>query len=77
MRKARAKWDDIGLELKISPNDLDAIKKQYDDPADALKATLQIFLRRPKPTWAQLADALGTESVGYEYLVESVRHQGN
>jgi hypothetical protein len=79
MQNARSEWYHIGLELRISPNDLDAIKKQYNDPKDALTETLKIFLRRlnPKPTWAQLADALGTKSVHYEYLVESVRHRGN
>jgi hypothetical protein len=65
MREARSKWYHIGLELKISPNDLDAIKKQYSDTEIALTETLQIFLRlNPEPTWAKLADALGTESIG-------------
>jgi hypothetical protein len=78
MQAARCKWYHIGLELKISANDLDAIKKEYNDPEDTLTETLKIFLKKvnPKPTWAQLADALGTKSVGYGYLVESVRHRG-
>ncbi len=78
MQDARSKWYHIGLELRISPNDLDAIKKEYNDLEDALTETLKIFLKKenPKPTWAQLADALGTKSVGYGYLVERVRDRG-
>lgn len=79
MQDARSKWYHIGLELRISPNDLDAIKKQCNnDLKDALTETLLIYLRRvdPKPTWSQLADALGAKSVGFEYLVERVHHRG-
>jgi hypothetical protein len=77
MQDARSKWYHIGLELRISPNDLDAIQKEYDDPEGALTETLKIFLKRvdPKPTWAQLADALGTKSVGYGYLADRVCHR--
>ena len=78
MQDARSKWYHIGLELRIGPNDLDAIVKQCNnDLTNALTETLSIYLRRldPKPTWSQLADALGARSVGFEYLAERVRHR--
>ena len=62
----RAKWDDIGLQLRMSVGTLDAIKKQYDDPSHCLKETLKTW---PKtcpslPTWKNIVDALRSSTVG-------------
>ena len=76
IQEARCQWYDIGVELRVSANDLDAIKRKHrDDPKDCLTETLKIFLRRadPKPTWIRLADALGSKAVGFGYLGERVR----
>lgn len=76
VEEARSQWYHIGLELRVSANDLDAIKsRNRDDPKDCLTEMLKVFLKRtdPKPTWAQLADAVGSKTVGYGYLVERIR----
>ena len=68
---ARTKWYNIGLELKINPADLDAIRFQYrDNPDECFRELLSRWLRQgdPKPTWVVLANALESPTVGFGCL---------
>ena len=56
----RAKWYDIGLQLRVSVGTLDAIKEQYDDPSHCLRETLKTWLKTypSPPTWSNIVTAL-------------------
>ena len=76
IEEARSEWYHIGLKLKISANDLDAIRRaNHNDSNHCLTETPLIYLKRtdPEPTWGQLADALQSKLVGYSYLADKVR----
>ena len=69
---ARAKWQDLGLVLKIDAASLDAI--EMDNPRNVqgcLRCLLKIWLRRaqPKPSWEALAEALRSPLVDEEHLI--------
>ena len=66
LNDARAKWDNIGLQLRVSVGTLDAIKEQYDDPSHCLKETLKTWLKTcpSPPTWKNIVDALRSSTVG-------------
>ena len=66
LNDTRAKWYDIGLQLRISVGTLDAIKEQYDDPSHCLRETLKTWLKTcpSPPTWKNIVDALRCSTVG-------------
>ena len=73
--EGRAKWDYIGLALKLTPGTLDAIKKtNHHVVEDCLTATLKEWLSRSKlhPSWSGLATALKDKTVGLEELAEQL-----
>ena len=73
---ARTKWQNIGLELKFNPCDLDAIKiNNRENTDECFRELLSTWLKRgdPKPTWASLANALKSQTVGFGYLTEEVQ----
>ena len=75
---ARSKWHNIGLELKINPSDLDAYKVNHkDDPEECFKDVLSNWLKQvdPRPTWAALASALSSPTVGHGQLSEVVKRK--
>lgn len=71
---AAAKWYDLGLELGIPPDYLNAIKKAHIDPSDCLLEMLEKWLAGvdPEPSWKVLCDALHNEAVGFQYLAERI-----
>ena len=71
--EARAKWYNIGLSLRISPDNLDTIKRDHRDVSEeCFKEMLKVWLRgtRPKPEWAALTKAMISPMVGYRQLTE-------
>ena len=62
----RAKWYDIGLQLRLRVGTLDAIREQYDDPSHCLRETLKIWLKiSPSPTtWKNIVEALRSLIIG-------------
>ena len=75
MFDARAKWCDIGLELKIDPGSLDAIEKENPrDVQGCLREVLKKWLRRshPKPTQGALMKALESPLVGEGLLASMI-----
>ena len=72
--EARAKWCDIGLELKIDPGSLDAIQAENSRSVqDCLRSLLKIWLRRhqPEPTWGALIEALKSPLVNEEHVISN------
>ena len=66
LNDTRAKWYDIGLQLRMSVGSLDATKEQYDDPSHCLRETLKTWLKTcPSiPTWKNVVNALRSSTVG-------------
>ena len=63
---ARSKWYNLGLELKLSPDDLDAI---YGKPDDCFREMLKLWLSSDTyPVKEDLIKALKVPSVGYASL---------
>ena len=62
----RAKWYNIGLQLRMSVGTLDAIKEQYDDPSHCLRETLKTWLKTcpSLPTWKNIVYALRSSTIG-------------
>ena len=62
----RAKWYDIGLQLRMSVGRLDAIKEQYDDPSHCLSETLKTWLKTSPslPTWKNIVYVLRSGTIG-------------
>ena len=75
--EARAKWYNIGLELKIDAGTLDVIDRDSDRTDDQFRHMLSIWLRRdqPRPTRSLLARALRSPTVRYEHLAEQILTQ--
>ena len=75
---AHQKWYNIGLELKINPCDLDAIRvKNADDPDKCLHVLLSTWLesRDSIPTWRAIVNALKSPTVNFEQLSRQVEQK--
>ena len=74
--EARAKWEDIGIEL-LSKNDTDAIKKEKDNVIDCLTEMLSVYLKRsnPEPSWSSIIAALRARAVGFGQLAQNLEQQ--
>ena len=72
--EARAKWYNIGLELKIDAETLDVIKGDSDSIDNRFRSMLSTWLRRDqlRPTLSLLAKALRSPTVGYQHLAEQI-----
>ena len=66
LNDTRAKWYDIGLQLRISVGTLNAIKKDCNSTSDCLRETLTTWLKTcpSPPTWSNIVDALRSSTVG-------------
>jgi len=73
--EARAKWYDIGVELKLSPGTLTSIGKDYHGVAEYLREVCSEWLKciDPPPTWEALAEALESRPVGEGHLAQQLR----
>ena len=71
--EARTKWFYIGLELKLNPSDLEAIKvANSNEPDNCFTNMLSVWLRNDNATWAALIDALKSKKVNHLYLAKSI-----
>ena len=70
MHPARTRWYDIGLELELPVDTLDAIERSRGDDGDHLRDILKYWLKRaaPTPTSKALVDALKSSPVGESRL---------
>ena len=73
---ARTKWYDIGLELQLSADTLDAIECNRGNVGDHLRDMLKHWLKRvdPTPTSKTLVDALKSDPVGESRLAYDVEN---
>ena len=73
--KARTKWYDIGLELKVPTTTLDSIKfdVQFGNHSDKLLETLKIWLKTAtEPSWQDVVGVLKSPVVGEPKLASDI-----
>ena len=78
LNDVRAKWYDIGIQLRVNIGTLDAIEKQYlNNPSDCLRETLTTWLKSypPSPTWSKVVDALSSKTVGETRLAANLEQK--
>ena len=77
MWEARAQWFNLGLELGINLDSLEAIEVANGQNLDrCFRAMLTKWLREhERPTWRALAEALRSPSVGQSNLAEEILRQ--
>jgi hypothetical protein len=75
--EVRAKWYNIGLELKIGAGTLDAIERDGHSVDDQFRIMLSTWLGRdqPRPTLSLLAEALRSPTVREEHLAQQILTQ--
>jgi hypothetical protein len=75
--EVRAKWYNIGLELKIGAGTLDAIERDGHSVDDQFRIMLSTWLGgdQPRPTLSLLAEALRSPTVGEEHLAQQILTQ--
>ena len=69
----RAKWYNLGLELRLKVGTLDAIQQTNGNDVDTcFRSMLKKWLRKIElvPTWSSLARALREAPVGLEELAQ-------
>ena len=73
--RARARWYNIGLNLKIPSSDLEVYKELSAD--EALREVLKTWLRQtnPAPTWSRLIEALRSPTVGEYQLAQELERE--
>ena len=74
---AAAKWYDIGLELGLTADYLDTVRKTNDDPQDCLRELLRRWLSGvdPLPSWKALITALSSPAVKYGALASEIEER--
>ena len=73
--EARSKWQNIGIELDLKKNDLDAINATNGSDTDAcFREMLSLWLKQTKslPTWSKMIRALKRPAVGFQRLAEDI-----
>ncbi len=64
-----SEWENIGLELRLSPGTLDAIKGPYKGHKDCMRDMLKEWLNTSAdPSWQSIIQALRSPIVGKEPL---------
>ena len=77
LNDVRAKWYDIGVQLRVNIGTLKAIEKQYSDPSDCLREILTTWLKAypPHSTWSKVVDALSSGAVGESRLAADLEQK--
>ena len=76
--KARNKWYDVGLKLKVPIDTLDSIRSQYDDHGDQLCEMLKPWLKgaaKSNPEWKVLVEVLRSHLIGESKLADSLEEK--
>ena len=73
--EARAKWYDIGIELRLSIGTLNTIREDFPQAADCLREICIHWLKRtdPRPSWTALSVVLESPPVGEGHLAQRLR----
>ena len=76
LHPARAKWYNLGLALKVHPDDLDAIQKCNAAPDDCLREMLKLWLStQENPRKEDIIKALQVLSVRYVTLAKELEQE--
>jgi len=70
-----AKWEKLGIQLKVPTYKLDVIKNQSVDSGDHLYEVLKLWLKgvaKSRPTWGVLVEALRSQTVGEPKLADEL-----
>ena len=71
--KARTKWYDIGLALKVPVTTLDCIDSQFGNHSDKLRETLKVWLKTAtEPSWQDVVGVLKRPVVGEPKLASNI-----
>ena len=72
--KARTKWYDIGLELKVPVTTLDCTEGQFGNHSDKLRETLKVWLKTAtEPSWQDVVGVLKSPVVGEPKLASDIK----
>ena len=78
--EVRAKWYDLGVQLRMTTPDLDAIQTQNQNSPDmlnvCLRQMLSVWLTKEvpsPPTWQRVVDALSTSAINEPLIAERLR----
>ena len=75
--EVRAKWYDLGVQLRMKTPDLDAIETEHPKHSDVcLRKMLSMWLTREvpsPPTWQRVVDALSSPAVNRTDIAERIR----
>jgi hypothetical protein len=72
--EAKDKAYELGLRLKLSPDEVKSIRNTYQDPQERLTAIIEYLLKQvePRPTWRLIVNALRSPLVDLPRLAEDV-----
>ena len=74
--EVRAKWYDLGVQLRMKTSDLDAIETEHPKNSNVcLRRMLSVWLTREvhsPPTWQTVVDALSSPAVGRPDVAENI-----
>ena len=72
--EAKDKAYELGLRLKLSPDEVESICKTHQDPQERLTAIIRYLLKQvePRPTWRLIVEALTSTLVNLPRLAEEV-----
>jgi len=72
----RAKWCNLGIQLRVDMGTLDCLRVQFSDPGDQLREVLRAWVTTSdSPTWGTLAEALRTPVIGENQLSREVQQK--
>ena len=67
--RVREQWYRLGLQLKVRPETLETIRKQFSNSRDRVQEMLKIWLTTSdNPSWKTLTDALRSRTVEHYWL---------
>jgi hypothetical protein len=71
--EAKDKAYELGLRLKLSPDEVKSIRNTYQDPQERLTAIIEYLLKQvePRPTWRLIVNALRSPLVDLPRLAEA------
>lgn len=72
----RAKWYNLGVQLRVDVGTLDSFKAQYGDPGDQLREVMRTWLTTSdNPTWGAMAEALESPVIGEAQLAKKLQQK--
>ena len=72
----RAKWCNLGIQLRVDTGTLDGLRVQFSDPGDQLREVLRAWVTTSNsPTWSTLAEALRSPVIGENQLAREVQQK--